>query len=478
MKIIYQIGRLDNPKTAKRKFFITNKSQNGDEMIPKESELSSFVLKDFLEQQGHKVKTVVIYPVSILLNEKIKEYIEDDDLKEKLKSICENPLEYLKSPFDIINKLPLESLRDDTLVIHSLGTYLNNVELDGSYDDIVLEILFDMIERYIDDKKEENIDEIYLDISSGHNIYISAMIEASRHFAVLTKLMHWIHEERQPRIYLTFSDPITGRTAENYELHIQPQSYTAFFSSPISKKEACDHNFSFLRNIYQEPQDDKNGNNKVLQKKQIREKRKALKEKIEMFTILFSAIKNNVPLYLYYHPYHSIDEIKNELKNLINHAKDQLSKDFKSSPRLNKKAYLDAILSLCFYMGIVEVLEEYNITMFCQQTGFDLEKLGQTFAQIYTIFGIPMNWTMLGNEISNDTEKIQEHGEIEQWTRLRKIVDPGKPIYDEPDKRNFFAHSGLEGNITEVRYNGEKVYVRYIQVLPQSTIDCWLKERV
>lgn len=205
-----------------------------------------------------------------------------------------------------------------------------------------------------------------------------------------------------------------------------------------------------------------------------------MKEKIEMFTILFSAIKNNVPLYLYYHPYHSIDEIKNELKNLISHAKDQLLKDFKSSPKLNKKAYLDAILSLEFYMGIVEVLvlEKYNITMFCQETGFDLENLGKTFAEIYTIFGIPMNWTMLGNEISNDTEKIQAYGETQQWTRLRKIVDPTKPIADEPDKRNFFAHSGLEGNVTEVKYDGLKVYVRYIQGLPQGMIDCWLKERV
>ena len=473
MKIIYQIGRLDNPGSAKKEFFIT-RFKGEIVNFSRESELSAFVLRDFLNSQGNEAKTVVIYPISILLNEKIKDYVEDEDLKKELKNICENPSQYLKSPFDIINRLPLESLRDDALVIHSLGTYLNNVELDGSYDDIVLEILFDMIERYM----KEDIDEIYLDISSGHNIYISAMIEASRHFAVLTKLMHWIHEEKRPSIYVVFSDPIMGSSAKTFEIHIQPQSYTAFFSSPISKKEACDHNFSFLRNIYQEPQDDKNGNNKVLQKKQIREKRKALKEKIEMFTILFSAIKNNVPLYLYYHPYHSIDEIKNELKNLINHAKDQLSKDFKSSPRLNKKAYLDAILSLCFYMGIVEVLEEYNITMFCQQTGFDLEKLGQTFAQIYTIFGIPMNWTMLGNEISNDTEKIQQHGEIDKWTRLRKIVDPVKSISDEPDERNFFAHSGLEGNVTEVRYDGEKVYVRYIQVLPQSTIDCWLKKRV
>ncbi|WPX08762.1 TM1812 family CRISPR-associated protein [Anaerocellum danielii] len=43
---------------------------------------------------------------------------------------------------------------------------------------------------------------------------------------------------------------------------------------------------------------------------------------------------------------------------------------------------------------------------------------------------------------------------------MRKIADPGKSISDEPDKRNFFAHSGLEGNITEVRYDGEKVYVQ------------------
>lgn len=223
MKIIYQIGRLDNPGSAKKEFFIT-RFKGEIVNFSRESELSAFVLRDFLNSQGNEAKTVVIYPISILLNEKIKDYVEDEDLKKELKNICENPSQYLKSPFDIINRLPLESLRDDALVIHSLGTYLNNVELDGSYDDIVLEILFDMIERYM----KEDIDEIYLDISSGHNIYISAMIEASRHFAVLTKLMHWIHEEKRPSIYVVFSDPIMGSSAKTFEIHIQPQSYTAF----------------------------------------------------------------------------------------------------------------------------------------------------------------------------------------------------------------------------------------------------------
>nr|WP_241243661.1 TM1812 family CRISPR-associated protein [Caldicellulosiruptor changbaiensis] len=120
------------------------------------------------------------------------------------------------------------------------------VELYGKYEAIVLEILFDMIERYL----SEDIEEIYIDISSGHNIYISAMLEAVRSFAVFTKLMHWIRKEKQPKVFITFPDPIIGRNRKIYQIHIQLQSFAAFFSSPISKKEAVDLNFSFMRNIF------------------------------------------------------------------------------------------------------------------------------------------------------------------------------------------------------------------------------------
>ncbi|WAM33889.1 CRISPR-associated CARF protein Csx1 [Caldicellulosiruptor morganii] len=473
MKVIYQIGRLDDPKKTTKKFFIESyKDQSVN--FSKEAELSSFVLKDFLQSQNLSVQSVVIYPVSILLNKNLLNIILDEDLKSELEKVLSNPEEYLEKPFDLINRIELEKQRDDSLVIHSMGTYLGSVRLDATYDDIVLEILFDMIERYLN----HDVDEFYIDISSGHNIYISAMMEASRYFAIFANLMNWLHQEKQPGIYFTFSDPIIGSSADAFEIHIQPQKHKAFFSSPIKKEEASDHNFSFLRRIYQEPNENSKGSDMVLQKQSIRQKRKALKEKIEMFVLLFSAIKNNAPLYLYCHSYHSQDEIKQELKNLIEHAKSQLVATFKSSPGLDRKAYLDAILSLGFYMGIVEVLESQNITMFCPYTGLDLEELGRTFAYIYSIFGIPMNYTMLGNEISNNLDKIQQFGEIPEWMRLRRIVDPSKPVENRADERNFFAHSGLEGNITEVRYDGEKVYVRYIDGLAMGDIDDWLKKRL
>lgn len=474
MKLIYQVGRFDNPKSAFQNFVI--KDFFGETVnFQKTSELSSFVLRDFLLERGGEAKVVVVYPVSIILNEKLKDFVEDDDLKKELAYILENPVPFLKNPFEIFEKIPLEGSKDHKLIVHSLGMYLGGrVELYGKYEDIVLEILFDMIERYL----SEDIEEIYIDISSGHNIYISAMLEAVRNFAVFTKLMHWIHKEKQPKVFITFSDPIIGRSEKLHQIHIQMQNFAAFFSSPISKREAVDLNFSFLRNIYKEPNISQKGNGAVILKQEVRKKRKGLKEKIELFTILFSAIKNNVPLYLYYHPYHSLEEIKQELVNLIEHAKSDLIKDFEKSPQLDKKAYLDVILSLGFYMGIVEVLERYNVTMFCEEDGLDINELKRVFAEIYSIFELPMNIIMLGNEVSNDTEKIEKVGEIPQWTRLRKIVDPTKPILDEADERNFFAHSGLEGNVTEVKYDGQSIRIRYIHALCKPTIDCWLKERI
>ncbi len=79
MKIIYQIGRFDNPKAALKDFFIT---KFNDEVVnfSKVSELSSFVLRDFLRQQGQEAKAAVIYPVSIVLNERLKDWVEDDSL--------------------------------------------------------------------------------------------------------------------------------------------------------------------------------------------------------------------------------------------------------------------------------------------------------------------------------------------------------------------------------------------------------------
>jgi CRISPR-associated protein Csx1 len=46
-----------------------------------------------------------------------------------------------------------------------------------------------------------------------------------------------------------------------------------------------------------------------------------------------------------------------------------------------------------------------------------------------------------------------------------------------PQKRNFFAHAGFEGNITECRILNGKIYLRYKDNF-EKTIKGWLKESV
>lgn len=471
MKVIYQVGRLDNPAQATKEFYIKN--FHGEKVDENDkAELSSIVLRDFLRKRDNEAKTVIIYPVSIVFNSKLPEYIQPEDLKKELADIFKDPSNYLKNPHEFIDRIELEKCRDEKLIVHSLGEYLG-ISLDASYDDIVLEILFDMIERYLKD----DLEELYLDISSGHNIYISAILEAARHFAVFSHLVNWIDDTKSPKIYITFSDPIIGSSAKSFEIHIQQQRFTAFFSSPIKRKEAADHNFSFLRNIYPDPDNGAKGSEAAKIKQQVREKRKRLREKIEMFCLLFSAIKNNVPLYLYYQHYHSVDEIKEEIFKLIDHAKTQLCSNYQKSPSLNKRSYIDAILSLGFYIGIVNVLEKYNITMFCQDTGIDLELLKRNFFEIYSTFRVPTNYVMLSNEISNTQRVLEQIDDIDSWTGLYKIIDSEKPK-SEPIDRNYFAHSGFERNITEIRTEGSKIFIRYANDTNFNVINCWLKDRI
>lgn len=445
-------------------------------------ELSSFALREFLKSQGIDSKVVLIYPVSIVLNEGLGNANFDEDLKNELREIFKNPSSYLKNPNDFIERIPLEKARDEKIIIHSLGTYLkeNPIELDSSYDDIVLEILLDMIKRYL----KGTVDIFYIDISSGHNIYISAMIEASRHFVVFTRLRHWIHKERIPKVYLVFSDPILGSAATSFDIHIQPQIYKAFFSSPITREDVISKNFSFLKNIYEEINNNGKGNLVDLQKQQVqlvRQNRKSLREKLEMFVYIFSAIKNNIPLYIYYLPYHTISDIEEELEKLINYAESKLNQGYLNSPKLDKGAYLKAILSLGFYMGLVDVLKVFGVTSFDQDTGLDLKVLKEGFEKIYEIFTLPMNNVMLGNEISNDSEKIEkwilEKGSFNYWEKLLKILYPEKQL-SSCDERNYFAHSGFEGNVTDVRFDGKNIFVRYTEDIKFETINNWLKSRV
>ncbi len=443
MKFIYQIGRFDENYMREINFKID------DKIYP--SSLSSISLKNYFQD---KVKLILIYPVSIVYNERAVEKLKSSD--QFAKEIAENIQYYLKNPKEALKLHPHNKEADDFLVIHSIGEYKlggNSVKFEAThntYDDIVLGIFCDIVERFLEEKNNEN--EFYIDVSSGHNIYVSAILEALRHFAVFSQLLNWQNKNLRPKTFIAFSDPILGSFASEFQIYIQPVNFKVFFSSPVNKDDINRNRPDRLsKRLY--------GDN--------REKKNKLDDFLERFAIFYSALKNNTPLALYHFGYHGYDEIINFLKEIIGEIKDKLSKDWIKSPNLSKNDYLKVILSLGFYAGIVEVLQNNNIIKYDLEKGAELDEIRKKFGSgdnsIYKIFNLDLLIPILGREIYNLSEGGREDKKLiekvgEEWGRLDSY------LYGEGQNfeiRNFLAHAGFERTVTEVRKDNDKLYFRY-----------------
>jgi CRISPR-associated protein Csx1 len=98
-----------------------------------------------------------------------------------------------------------------------------------------------------------------------------------------------------------------------------------------------------------------------------------------------------------------------------------------------------------------------------------------------------LNRVFLGNEVGNTKVKIKNKvDDGKDWQLLIKIHGSGEKL-GSPDKRNYFAHSGLEGLVTEFRKESGKIFVRYVEKYLDNNgneksvsdlIKRWLKEEL
>ena len=129
-------------------------------------------------------------------------------------------------------------------------------------------------------------------------------------------------------------------------------------------------------------------------------------------------------------------------------------------------------LSSSFYLGILEVLQNYEIT-FSEEKGVSLneikKKFGSSENSIYEIFGLNSNVEWLGNEIRNLLEGKDREGlrlidklkEENNWNTLSYFLFESNKK-DEFRKRNFLAHCGFERTITEVRKSEDgEIFLRW-----------------
>ena len=436
--LIYQVGRLDLQAFQDLKFSI-----NGHRF---ENSLSSLAIKQYFEAQGCKASVTVLYPVSLPINKALTAGCEKgfpETFASKLSTVLHSPDTYLQEPYDLFRSHPHSLSANRFRVIHSIGKFSSETGFvsfsDCHYSDIVLEILVDLIEYFFTHKSL--ISKVVFDISSGHNIYISALIEAARYFGVWLDLLLLGREGSGPDLFIAFSDPIVNLDTQ-HAISFEKLPVKAFFSSPISSNDIASYSLSRL--IY--PSESK--------------KKQKFHSMLENFLLLFSALKNNTPLWIFHTGYDDVEAARQVMLDLCSDMKKRFYRSYTSSPGLEKEAYVKVFLSLAFYIGIINLLKSCGIRPYDQVVGVESQYIASSLETVYNTLGLHLNLAILRNEV----DRLRADSARDSWMPLVLFLNYGakqERTRSSPDKRNFFAHAGFESNITEGRREGEKLFVRY-----------------
>jgi CRISPR-associated protein Csx1 len=359
---------------------------------------------------GEHAKVILVYPVSILLNKGAIEEIKDKEgLKsfyEKIKGLAEKPEEskrhikdYINNPWEYLREHPHSKKADDFIVIPSIGEFLGE-KFSSPLGNIILRILIDMIERY----KNEPFDEMYLDISSGHNIYNYALAEAGRLFLTLMKLEDFL-KEKDIRVFITITEPITAGSGQDKKYKIFKDfqlDVKGFFYFPEKPQENSENAFSKYANKLSE----------TIKGKEDRELKRKIMNMLYKAYLFYSALRNNLPLVVYclcaLEEYrYTEDDVKNLLEEIVNLLKRRLDENLKESPDLNFDDLRKLFMMLGLAVGIIRVLEKREICKgIKEEVEVCLKDIELLFAEeessIYVYFGLKTNIPYLRQEIQNN----------------------------------------------------------------------------
>ena len=436
MKLIYQIGRLERGAFNPIKFEVHGKVY--------EALLSSFALRRSFLENGEASKVILIYPVSLFLNKNAPQ-IENipEDFKQTIESILNNENErfnYLSNPYPYFEKHPHSKEANGFIVIHSIGQY-EGINFSANFEELILEIFIDMVKRY----QDEPFSELYLDISSGHNIYVSTLLEAGRLFLTFYKLQNFLTQGKGLNVFITFSDPILPPYERTFKVHKGfPLEVKVFFSYPEKPYEySLEQGYmKFAGELAKEN----------------REIKRDLNDLFSYGKFFYSAIKNNIPLVLYTLDYHSEELINKGIQNLIKLVKDSLTQNYQNTPKLNFDLFRKAFLMLAIYKGITEVLKTYKIAKKEEVSISELrEKFVEENKSLYKYFGLVQNRNYLSQEIKNNFDRNKD--KFEKEYKLLKEYIGGES--EDFNPRNFLAHCGFERNSVYVRKDGEEILVKY-----------------
>lgn len=394
--------------------------------------------------------------LALAIREWLKEgeiiFLVPDSLVTRIERDMEEALKLLKDRKKFRKRISeLLEVDADLLIIPSVGTYTGDytARFEGSIENTIVFVFKELVKRGFND--------IYADISTGLNIFTTAMIEALRKYLTYKKLKRILQGGDKITSKLVFVPQIL---VENQAVKVELHDFDvqAFFSLPdASPKEIC-------ADI-----DTKIGISRKYDKFF-----KEITGHIRTLRMAFNGIKYNTPL-VFYHPGIidldiDAEKIEREFMKIIDELED-LKEIFVSDrtitvrrPVIVSGNVVNTFFAISMLSSIIDFWKSLSEP--------EIDSILKTFKSLYENLGLEVNSRFL----ERDIETIKELAENLKGEKLLLELYPSSGKSKSKDKkRNFFAHSGFLREITLVKKECDRITLRY---LPESTkeIRSWLDD--
>lgn len=432
----------------------------------KDIHLASDALLSYYKEKGFNVKVFYISPYSLINDKNLLRSFNENEIK---KYFTDKILTKFKDPeyFDII-------------IVNSMGKYKiadEEYEFESTPNNIQLQLFFEML------KHEKDIEEeivLIADISTGLNLYVSTLFEALRAIIVKRKL-----QNRGIKAYYAISEPIIGEVIKDkYRIYLCEYDVKAFFESPIRSRRIDE--ISKLSYYIEDSGE---------LKRNIDEKSEYLREKmknfLKIFTLAFNSIKFNTPLafYTYKNQEQKLIDLNFDIESLENNLIEFFVDKYEGiiKPKINGNKIFtykvkDKELFNIFYSMAMYRFMKNKLKDAVKESEPNIEDIFSLFDPIYKDLNLELNRRFLAREI----DEIKENKDRipNYWIGYNEIIKRGIERRIEEDTtykkssdivRNFFAHSGFESTVIEVKRDGEKIRVRYKKDRINE-VEKWIKE--
>ena len=412
-----------------------------------------------------------------------------------------------------INELPVMNIENVYLkIIPSIGYYKAleySIIYEGlKFNDIDLYLfltLLDIINEY---------NEIIVDVSTGHNIYTTALIRALRNIIVAYKFSildrYLLGQKYDDKNFFIAVAPPIGDPKATYIISEHKTSVPIFLRYPLDEERINTINIARILGV----QGVLIKSDDIL--KDIANSFKFLKSYLKYGLKLHNAIKYNTPLVLYFHTEilngqeYSVNEVNkfiNELRELIlasllrfkiNVIEGNRQIRILRTHNIDRDLVLDTLLSIKITQSLLRFADTIKYDMVYSK-GVPLSKLRERFIPkkqgikgIYDKFPeLYLNEILLTRDLDEIEDVAQKLGEgkyivlsrpftldeSEETNNRGKEEEWSKPKRGDI-RRNFFAHSGLLRQIVGIYKEKGEIYLKYDMNRKRTdiNIDKWLLE--